>query len=238
MGDTFCHRTAILDFNVMFSFKRKLIIFFLFIISFSVFSQKPLRVGYINMDYILSNIDDYKIANEEYSTRLDIWRKEIESRKNAIETNRKELEFKKPLLPDEIYQNLSDEIEFDQKELDKYIQKRFGPEGDWLVQEKILIQPIQDEVLAIVQKISEKNKFDFKLDKSSAIIMLYSEKKYDISELVLKSILRQEKLDNLQMNFEDESKQKRRDSILKVREEKKVELQKRRDSILNARINR
>ena len=91
------------------------------------------------MDYILSNIDDYKIANEEYSTRLDIWRKEIEARKAAIETNRKELEFKKPLLPNEIYQNLSDEIEFDQKELDKYVQKRFGPEGDWLVQEKILI---------------------------------------------------------------------------------------------------
>ena len=197
------------------------------------------------MDYILSNIDDYKIANEEYSTRLDIWRKEIESRKNAIENNRKELEFKKPLLPDEIYQNLSDEIEFDQKELDKYIQKRFGPEGDWLVQEKILIQPIQDEVLAIIQKISEKNKFDFIFDKSSAIIMLYSEKKYDISELVLKSILRQEKIENLEINFEDDRKkaleekiQKRRDSILKVREEKKIELQKRRDSILNARKNR
>ena len=240
MGDTFCHRTAILDFNVMFSFKRKLIIFFLFLISFSLFSQKPLRVGYINMDYILSNIDDYKIANEEYSTRLDIWRKEIDSRKNAIETNRKELEFKKPLLPNEIYQNLSDEIEFDQKELDKYIQKRFGPEGDWLIQEKILIQPIQDEVLAIVQKISEKNKFDFIFDKSSAIIMLYSEKKYDISELVLKSILRQEKIENLQITFEDERKkaleekiQSRRDSISKLKELRKIK----RDSLLRIKRN-
>jgi Skp family chaperone for outer membrane proteins len=192
------------------------------------------------MDYILSNIDDYKIANEEYSTRLDIWRKEIESRKNAIETNRKELEFKKPLLPDEIYQNLLDEIEFDQKELDKYIQKRFGPEGDWLVQEKILIQPIQDEVLAIVQKISEKNKFDFIFDKSSAIIMLYSEKKYDISELVLKSILRQEKIENLEINFEDDRKkaleekiQKRRDSILRLKELKKIK----RDSLLRIKRN-
>ncbi len=192
------------------------------------------------MDYILSNIDDYKIANEEYSTRLDIWRKEIESRKNAIETNRKELEFKKPLLPDEIYQNLSDEIEFDQKELDKYIQKRFGPEGDWLIQEKILIQPIQDEVLAIVQKISEKNKFDFIFDKSSAIIMLYSEKKYDISELVLKSILRQEKIENLEINFEDDRKkaleekiQKRRDSILRLKELKKIK----RDSLLRIKRN-
>ena len=192
------------------------------------------------MDYILSNIEDYKIANEEYSTRLDIWRKEIESRKNAIETNRKELEFKKPLLPNEIYQNLSDEIEFDQKELDKYIQKRFGPEGDWLIQEKILIQPIQDEVLAIVQKISEKNKFDFIFDKSSAIIMLYSEKKYDISELVLKSILRQEKIENLEINFEDDRKkaleekiQKRRDSILRLKELKKIK----RDSLLRTKRN-
>ena len=192
------------------------------------------------MDYILSNIDDYKIANEEYSTRLDIWRKEIEARKAAIETNRKELEFKKPLLPNEIYQNLSDEIEFDQKELDKYVQKRFGPEGDWLVQEKILIQPIQDEVLAIVQKISERNKFDFIFDKSSAIIMLYSEKKYDISELVLKSILRQEKIENLEINFEDDRKkaleekiQKRKDSILRLKELKKIK----RDSLLRTKRN-
>jgi len=222
------------------SFKRKYLIFFLILIYNTGFTQKPLRVGYINMDYILSNIDDYKIANEEYSTRLDIWRKEIESRKNKIQTNKKELEFKKPLIPDEIYQNLKDEIEFDEKELDEYIQKRFGPEGDWLVQEKILIQPIQDEVLAIVQKISEKNKFDFIFDKSSAIIMLYSEKKYDISELVLKSILRQEKIENLEINFDDDRKklleekiQKRKDSIAKIKELKKIK----RDSLLRTKRN-
>ena len=222
------------------SFKRKYLIFFLIIIYNTGFTQKPLRVGYINMEYILSNIDDYKIANEEYSTRLDIWRKEIESRKNKIQTNKKELEFKKPLIPDEIYQNLKDEIEFDEKELDEYIQKRFGPEGDWLVQEKILIQPIQDEVLAIVQKISEKNKFDFIFDKSSAIIMLYSEKKYDISELVLKSILRQEKIENLEINFDDDRKklleekiQKRKDSIAKIKELKKIK----RDSLLRTKRN-
>ena len=193
------------------------------------------------MDYILSNIDDYKIANEEYDLKLNLWRKEIESRKNIIESEKNELEFKKPLIPDEIYKNLKDEIEFDEKQLNEYIQKRFGPEGDWLVQEKILIQPIQDEVLAIVQKIAEKNKFDFIFDKSSAIIMLYSEKKYDISELVLKSILRQEKIENLEIAFEDDRRkaleekiQKRRDSILKLKELKKIK----RDSLLRTKRNK
>ena len=100
-----------------------------------------------------------------------------------------------------------------------------------MVQEKILIQPIQDEVLAIVQKIADKNKFDFIFDKSSAVIMLYSEKKYDISELVLKSILRQEKIENLQITFEDDRKkaieekiQSRRDSISKYKELRKLNL--------------
>ena len=192
------------------------------------------------MDYILSNIDDYKTANEEYDIKLNLWRKEIESRTNKIESRLKELAIKKPLLPDEVYQNLIDEIDFDKKQLEQYAQKRFGPRGDWLVQEKILIQPIQDEVLAIVQEIADKNKFDFIFDKSSAIIMLYSEKKYDISELVLKSILKQEKIENLQLSFDDDRKkvleekiQKRRDSILKLKELKKIK----RDSLLKTKRN-
>ena len=192
------------------------------------------------MDYILANLDDYNTANQEYNIKLDLWRKEIESRKLSIKVANEELEIKKPLIPDEIYQNLKDEIDFDEKQLNEYIQKRFGPEGDWLIQEKILIQPIQDEVLAIVQKIAEKNKFDFIFDKSSAIIMLYSEKKYDISELVLKSILRQEKIENLQITFEDDRKkaleekiQSRRDSISKLKELRKIK----RDSLLRIKRN-
>ena len=65
--------------------------------------------------------------------------------------------------------------------------------------------------------------------------MLYSEKKYDISELVLKSILRQEKLENLEIDFTDDLIQKRRDSLRKVNELKKESLQRKRDSILKAR---
>jgi Skp family chaperone for outer membrane proteins len=190
------------------------------------------------MDYILENFDDYKQANQEYSLKLDKWRREIERTQKDIEKKYDELEIKRPLLTTSIYNELKQEIDFEKSELEEYKQKRFGPEGDWIIQEKILIQPIQDEVLEAVQKIGDKNKFDIIFDKSSAIIMLYSEKKYDISELVLKSILRQEKIENLQINFDDEIKEKRRDSILKIRELKKISLQKKRDSIINARKNK
>ena len=190
------------------------------------------------MDYILENLDDYKTATEEYEIRLNIWKKEISEREIEIENKLKELEIQRPLLTETLYNDFREEIDFEKEQLELYRQKRFGPNGDWLAQEKILIQPIQDEVLAAVQLIAERNKFDYVYDKSSAIVTLYSEKKYDISELVLKSILRQEKLENLEIDFTDDLIQKRRDSLRKVNELRKESLQKKRDSILKARKNK
>ena len=212
-------------------------------------AQKELRVGYINMDYILSNIEDFEVANKEFEYKFDQWKNEILKKETEIKTKTEELEFEKDLIPNQIYLKRSKELEYDFKELDNYRNKRFGPEGDWLIQEKILIQPIQDEVLAIVQKIADKNKFDFIFDKSSAVIMLYSEKKYDISELVLRSILRQEKIENLEIEFEDERKKeleekrrlaeqknkKRRDSISRLRELRKIEIKRKRDSLISVK---
>ena len=190
------------------------------------------------MDYILENLDDYKTATEEYEIRLNIWKKEISEREIEIENKLKELEIQRPLLTETLYNDFREEIDFEKEQLELYRQKRFGPNGDWVAQEKILIQPIQDEVLAAVQLIAERNKFDYVYDKSSAIVTLYSEKKYDISELVLKSILRQEKLENLEIDFTDDLIQKRRDSLRKVSELRKESLQRKRDSILKARKNK
>tara|TARA_A100001011_G_C14322405_1_gene851503 strand:+ start:7457 stop:8035 length:579 start_codon:yes stop_codon:yes gene_type:complete len=190
------------------------------------------------MDYILENLDDYNTANEEYGIRLNMWKKEISEKEGEIENKLKELEIQRPLLTETLYNDFREEIEFEKEQLELYRQKRFGPNGDWVAQEKILIQPIQDEVLAAVQLIAERNKFDYVYDKSSAIITLYSEKKYDISELVLKSILRQEKLENLVIDFTDDLIQKRRDSLKKVNELRKESIQRRRDSILKARKNK
>jgi Skp family chaperone for outer membrane proteins len=194
-------------------------------------AQKTLRIGYVNMDYILENLDDYKTATEEYEIRLNMWKKEISEREVEIENKLKELEIQRPLLTETLYNDFREEIDFEKEQLEFYRQKRFGPNGDWVAQEKILIQPIQDEVLAAVQLIAERNKFDYVYDKSSAIVTLYSEKKYDISELVLKSILRQEKLENLEIDFTDDLIQKRRDSLRKVNELRKESLQRKRDSI-------
>ena len=237
------------------SFLYFLIIFFLTIDS--SFSQKVERIGYVNMEYILSQMEDYKTANAQLEEKIGKLKKEIEIKKSQIKVLKDSLEIERPLLTFEIVQDRESEIQFEEKQLNDYQIKRFGADGDWVVQELILIKPIQDQVLKVVQTISEQKKFDKIFDESADAIMFYSEKKYDISDLVLKSIQKAEKLEKLKLEFDDEKvnlekearkklievkKTKRaeevktkRQMLLKQREEKRKAYQKRKDSLLELR---
>tara|TARA_B100000768_G_scaffold79523_1_gene75669 strand:- start:1795 stop:2550 length:756 start_codon:yes stop_codon:yes gene_type:complete len=223
------------------------------------FSQKTERIGFVNMDYILSNMEDYKLANQQLEKKISKWKTEIETSKAKINILKDSLEIERPLLTFDIIEDRESEIEFEEKQLNDYQIKRFGVNGDWVVQELILIKPIQDQVLKVVQTISEQKKFDKIFDESADAIMFYSEKKYDISELVLKSIQKAEKLERLKLEFDDEKvnlekearrklievkKTKRaeevktrRQILLKQREEKRKAYQKKRDSLLELKKN-
>ena len=173
---------------------KKIVIYFLmFFLVNNAFGQRSERIGYVNMEYILSQMEDYKTASAQLEEKVNKWKSEIELKKNEIKKLKDSLELERPLLSESIINYRQSEIEFEEKNLYDYQTKRFGVNGDWVAQEYMLIQPIQDKVLNVVEAISKQKKFDKIFDESADAIMFYSEKKYDISDLVLKSILRNEK---------------------------------------------
>ena len=231
--------------------------FFLFFFITNTFSQKSERIGYVNMEYILSQMEDFKTASKQLEEKVNKWKNEIEIKKNEIQKLKDSLDIERPLLSFNIIKDRESEIEFEEKRLNEYQIKRFGVNGDWVAQEYMLIQPIQDKVLNVVEVISKQKKFDKIFDESANAIMFYSEKKYDISDLVLKSIVRNEKIEKLKIEFDDEKNDslfekkkelieiqktrrieevnRKRELLLKAREEKRKAYQKRRDSILKSR---
>jgi Skp family chaperone for outer membrane proteins len=233
-----------------------ILLIFTLLIQYS-FSQKSERIGIIDMEYILSKMEDYTIASQQLEEKIGEWKKEIDLKSKFIENLKDSLEIERPLLTKEIVDDRKSEIEFEVKQMNDYKEKRFGVNGDWVVQELLLIKPIQDQVLNVVQSIAKQKKFDKIFDQSADAIVLYSEKKYDISDLVLKSILRSEKLEKLNLEFSEESfnpeleeKKKeieekklkkaeeiktRRELILMQKEEKRKAYQRKRDSLLELR---
>ena len=118
------------------------------------------------------------------------WKKEIENRSRKIEQKKEALNSERILLTNEMIDEIEEEITLDEEELSEYQQKRFGPRGDLIIQKQQLIQPIQDQIFNAIRELAESKNYDFIFDKSADIVMLYSDKRFDVSDQILRTISR------------------------------------------------
>ena len=177
----------------------KLIFLFMCI---ATFAQKGTRVGYMDMNVILENISEYNKANDLLDKNIENWKKEIELKKSQLRQYEEQLNIERILLTPELIKDREVEIQIFASEIISLQEKRFGPKGDMIVQRSKLIQPVQDQVLSVVKQIAEEKKYDFIFDRSSSLTMLYSAKNYDISDLVIKRINRQQRIQNRKNQIE------------------------------------
>lgn len=163
---------------------------------FSVIQMKAqtrgVKIGFIDMDYILENVPDYTEAKSQLEQKGQKWKQDIEAKKTDIAKLKDALKTERALLTKELIDEREEEIKFQEDELLDFQQKRFGPNGDLMTQKAVLVKPIQDQVFTIVQDIAEAKKFDFVFDKSSDLTMLFAAKRYDISDQVIRVITRAE----------------------------------------------
>ena len=168
----------------------------------TTYGQRGTRVGYIDMNYILETVDEYNKASDLLDKNIENWKKEIELKKLELQQYHDQLNAERIILTPELINDRELEIEDFATDIIRLQEKRFGPNGDMIIQRSKLIQPLQDQVMSIVKQVAEENKYDFIFDRSSTAIMLYSAKNYDISELVIKRINRQQKIQQRKVQIE------------------------------------
>ena len=156
-------------------------------------AQKPQRVAYIDMNYILENIPEYRNAQSQLDSKVKSWQEKLDGLSSEIEQLKTDLSNEKPLLTNELIKEREEDIDIKEQELKRLQQAYFGPTGDLFQLRKQLATPVQDQVYNAIQDISKKKRYDFVFDRSSDLIMLYSNPKFDISELVLNSIVKNRK---------------------------------------------
>lgn len=159
--------------------------------------SRGVKIGYIDMEYILQNVPDYAEANSQLEQKAQKWKQDIEAKKVEIAKLKDALKTEKALLTKELIEEREEEIKFQEDELLDFQQKKFGPNGDLMTQKAVLVKPVQDQVFNAVQDIAELKKYDFIFDKSSDLTMLFSAKRHDISDQVVRAITRAERREQL-----------------------------------------
>jgi len=152
------------------------------------------RIAYIDMEYILENVPEYLDAQNTLDAKVTKWRGELDKLSRYIEKLKSDLANERAILTQDLIAEKEDEVTLKQQELRRLESLYFGPNGDMFLLRKQLVKPVQDQVYNAVQSIASRRNYDFVFDKSSELVMLYSNKKHDISELVLNSIVRDRKV--------------------------------------------
>ena len=199
---------------------KKLLFIVILFFSFIANAQRGVRIGYIDMEYILENVPEYKEASTQLNGKVQRWKKDLEKKNNQVELLKINLSTERVLLTTELIEEREEDIKVLEDEMFKYQQDRFGPNGDLYIQRRQLVQPIQDQVFNIVQEIAENKKYDFIFDKSADIVMLFSADRHDISDIVLRSINRSAKRE--EVSSKRDKKEVERKEDLSLEEDKAV----------------
>lgn len=198
-----------------------LLLVFINVITFAQ-AQKGQRIGLVDMEYILENISEYKEAQAKLTSKANDWQDEVDKANKEVVKLQNELNNERILLTRELIVEKEEFIELKKIDVKNLQNKYFGTKGDYYKLRQVLVKPIQDEVYNSVQEIAKKRGFAMVLDKSSELIFLYSDNKYDISELVLKTIQRAKKIRKAKESSDKKTVKKEPVKLVPSEKEQKV----------------
>lgn len=165
--------------------KHRLLLFCLAFAGLTGYSQK---YAVIDTRYILDKMPEYKEAQKKLDEQAAAWQKEIDDLQSELDKMYRTFEAEQVMLSEELKKKREDQLFLKEKNLRDLQRKRFGFEGDLFKKRQELVKPVQDKVYNAVQRMASQRSYDFILDKSEGITVIFADPKLDKSEDVLREL--------------------------------------------------
>ena len=164
-------------------------IILILVVSFLVVTTtQAQKFAYVDTDYILNKIPEFKQAQDKLDDFSADWQKEIEGKYADVEQMYRAYQQEQVLLTDEMKTKREEAIIAKENAAKNLQQKYFGPTGDLYTKRQELIKPIQDKIQNAIQQLAANNKYQIIFDSSSDLILLYKDNNLDQSDKVLESM--------------------------------------------------
>ena len=157
----------------------------LLVISSLTLNIQAQKFAYVDTDYILNKIPDFKQAQDKLDALSTDWQKEIENKYSDVEKMYRAYQQEQVLLTADMKEKREGAIIKKETDAKNLQQKYFGPEGSLYIKRQELIKPIQDKIYDAIQQLAADNKYAIVFDSSSDLILLYKNDNYDKSDKVL-----------------------------------------------------
>ena len=166
---------------------KKILIVILFSAGFAC-SVNAQKYAIIDTKYILGKMPEYVDADKKLQDISNQWQKEIDNLQAQLTAMYKNYDAEQYMLSDDLKKKREDELYNKEKQLRDLQKKRFGYEGDLFKERERIVKPIQDKVYNAVQKMAVARGYDFVLDKSEGITVIFADPKLDRSNDILQQL--------------------------------------------------
>jgi outer membrane protein len=146
------------------------------------------KFAMVDMEYIMKNIPSYETANDQLNQISKKWQSDIDAQMQEVQKMYKNYQTELVFLSDEMKTKREEEIVAKEKAVQEQKRGYFGPEGELFKKRQSLMKPIQDEVYTAIQEISKDKDLELVFDKSSAMSVIFTSPKLDISDTVLQKL--------------------------------------------------
>ncbi len=166
----------------------KKLLFLAFVLLVATVSIQAQRYAIIDTKYILDKLPEFKNADKQLAEIGTTWQKEIDDKQAQLNLMYRNFDAEQFMLSDELKKKREDQLFNMEKDIRELQKKRFGYEGDLFKERQRLVKPVQDKVYNAIQKMAVNRGYDFVLDKSEGITVIFADPKLDKSEEVLREL--------------------------------------------------
>jgi len=163
---------------------KKIILAFIILLTISTTGMAQ-RFALIDMEYILKNIPNYEMANEQLNQVSKKWQVEVEKSFQEAQNLYKNYQSELVFLSEDMKKKKEEEIVAKEKEANDLKKKYFSQDGELFKKRESLMRPIQEEIYNAVKLVSEEKGYQMVLDRASSANVIFASPRIDISNDVL-----------------------------------------------------
>lgn len=146
------------------------------------------KIGYVDSKVILENMQDARDAQTNLDGLVNKWKVELQSYNDSLLIMKDDYDKKKLILTEKIKQQKEEEIKLQEKKVTDFKQQKFGESGEYFQKQTELMKPVQDRVFKAIQDVAREGGYDFVIDRSTQLMLLYMNDRYDLTQKVIKKL--------------------------------------------------
>jgi outer membrane protein len=149
------------------------------------FSQ---RYGFVDTEYILENIPEYKDAQNQLDDLSRLYQTEVEEKFGELDRMFRNFQAEAVLMPDDVKKKKELELQEKEKEIKLFQNQRFGVNGDLFMKREELVKPIQEKIFNAIEEIATDGNYAFVFDRAGSLTILFGNPRFDLSDDVLDKV--------------------------------------------------